>query len=86
MTLSKILRLTRDCVHTSPDDRNAYLQAPARWACAIREGVARGLLYTRRAYYDGAPDHSAIRLTDAGLRWCRLHPEPKRRVRVWRRA
>ena len=86
MSLSKFLHIVRKIVHMHADDCNAFVQVHTSVAGVVREGVARGLFRSRRAFYIDAPEHSAVRLSPAGLRWCRLHPEPKRKMRVWRRA
>ena len=84
MTVPNLLHLVRGTVHASPDDYAAFLQVDESLAGTVKEALARGMIRTRRAFYADAPEHSAVRLTDTGLRWCRNHPKPKRRIRVRR--
>lgn len=83
MTLHKILHLVREVAHADPYAETFMYDHP-RIRGAVSDGIRRGLLRSRRPMAPGVREPRAVRLTDAGIRWCRENPKMKRRVRVWR--
>ena len=81
MTLPTLMRLVRDIAHRDSDGCT-YMQMrnDVESPELVVEGLARGLLESATF----RPRNQSVRLTPAGLRWCRAHPLPRRRLRVYR--
>ena len=87
MTLTKLIRLVREIAHADPYSVSWLIaKHPTIQPGVVREATARGLVYSPPPDPKWGPSPMVVRLTPAGLRWCRLHPEPRRKVRVWRCA
>ena len=76
MTLPNLLRAIYYAQSKTPRDFVflGFPKAPG----VVREGIGRGILF-RPPWR--SPNNS-VSLTPAGLLWCRLHPLPRRKLRV----